>query len=76
MNVKDADNIWNNLSWYHDLDGFTEITDKMERLCVILRHEGYSYTYIQRCLGNPSKKWIKQVLRKYAPELAGDIKKY
>lgn len=76
MNPKDANSIWNTLAWYHDLDGFTEIPDKMERLCVILRNEGRTYTYIQRCLGNPSKKWIRQTLLKWAPDLIENYKKY
>lgn len=76
MDPKDANSIWNNLAWYHDLDAFPEITDKMERLCVILRNEGHTYTYIQRCLGNPSKKWIRQTLLKYAPDLIENYKKY
>lgn len=76
MDIKDIDNIWNNVSIYYDLDGFPEIIDKMERLCVILRNEGCTYTQIQRFLGNPSKKWIRQTLLKWAPDLVGDIKKY
>lgn len=76
MDAKDANNIWSNLAWYHDLDAFPEITDKMERLCVILRSEGHTYTYIQRCLGNPSKKWIRQTLLKWAPDLIENYTKY
>lgn len=68
MNPEDANKIWSNLSWWHDLDQFPEIPDKMERLCVILRMEGRSYQYIQKCLGNPSKKWIRKVLLKWAPD--------
>jgi len=36
------------------------------------RKEGLTYHAIQLKLGNPSKKFIKDTLIKYAPELAGD----
>lgn len=38
-----------------------------------LRKEGYTYRGIQIQLGNPSKKMIKDTLKKYAPELLGDV---
>ena len=34
-----------------------------------LREEGYNYSGIQKKLGNPSKKYIRSVLLKHAPEL-------
>ena len=34
-----------------------------------LRNNSYSYAEIQKALGNPSKKFIRQVLLKYDPEL-------
>ena len=39
---------------------------------------GYSYSAIQKALGNPSKKIIRDVIRTYDPELfavLGDTKK-
>ena len=69
MDLKDADTIWNNLSWLIDSEEYPEINNKMERMCVILRKNGSSYRHIQVCLGNPSKKWIRQTLLKWAPEL-------
>jgi len=38
-----------------------------------LRKEGCSYGTIQLKLGNPSKKFIKETLQEYTPELVGDI---
>lgn len=46
-----------------------DIQDKI----VELRKEGYSYAGIQLKLGNPSKKFIKETLRKLAPNLLGDV---
>lgn len=46
-----------------------DIQDKI----VELRKEGYSYAGIQLKLGNPSKKFIKETLRKLAPDLLGDV---
>lgn len=51
-----------------------QLTD-LEIKIIELRKEGLSYHAIQLALGNPSKKFIKDTLRKYAPELAGDIVK-
>ena len=49
----------------------------LECKIVELRKEGYTYSGIQLRLGNPSKKFIKETLRQYAPELAGDkVKNY
>lgn len=49
--------------------------EELEVKIVELRKEGLTYRAIQLKLGNPSKKFIKDTLRKYAPELAGDIVK-
>lgn len=46
-----------------------DIQDKI----VELRKEGYSYAGIQLRLGNPSKKFIKETLKKLAPDLVGDV---
>lgn len=46
---------------------------QLEQQILELRREGYTYRGIQRQLGNPSKKMIKDTLKKYAPELLGDI---
>lgn len=46
---------------------------ELEQKIIELREEGMTYHAIQLALGNPSKKFIKDTLRKYAPELAGDI---
>jgi hypothetical protein len=48
---------------------------ELESKIVEFRMEGLSYRAIQVELGNPSKKFIKETLRKYAPELAGDVVK-
>ena len=45
---------------------------ELENKIIELRREGYSYASIQLKLGNPSKKFIKDTLKKYAPDLAGD----
>lgn len=49
----------------------TEIQEKI----VELRMDGESYHSIQLKLGNPSKKFIKETLREFAPELVGDVVK-
>lgn len=41
----------------------------LEKAILALRNNSYSYTEIQKALGNPSKKFIRQVLLKYDPEL-------
>jgi hypothetical protein len=52
------------------------MTELQENI-VNLRKEGLSYGTIQLALGNPSKKIIKNTLREFAPELAGDtVKNY
>ena len=50
---------------------------ELEKKIVELREEGCTYQAIQLKLGNPSKKFIKETLLTYAPELAGDkVKNY
>ena len=49
---------------------------EIEEKIINLRKEGYTYNGIQLKLGNPSKKYIREVLLKYAPELVGDIFNY
>lgn len=46
--------------------------DQLEQKIIELREEGFTYKGIQLKLGNPSKKFIKDTLLKYRPELAGD----
>jgi hypothetical protein len=46
---------------------------ELEEKIVNSRKEGLTYRAIQIKLGNPSKKFIKDTLRKYSPELAGDV---
>lgn len=48
---------------------FSELEEKI----IKLREEGLTYRAIQLKLGNPSKKFIKETLLKYKPELAGDV---
>lgn len=51
--------------------------EELEEKIIELRKEGLTYHAIQLKLGNPSKKKIRDTLRKYAPELAGDkVKNY
>lgn len=45
---------------------------ELEQKIIDLRKEDCSYGTIQLKLGNPSKKFIKETLAKYAPELLGD----
>jgi hypothetical protein len=49
---------------------------ELEEKIIILRKEGYTYKGIQLKLGNPSKKYIREVLLKYSPELVGDLFNY
>ena len=49
------------------------IMTELEERIVELREEGMTYHAIQLKLGNPSKKMIRQTIRKYIPELAGDV---
>lgn len=45
---------------------------ELEVKIIELRKEGYSYGGIQLKLGNPSKKFIKNTIKLYCPELLGD----
>jgi hypothetical protein len=47
---------------------------ELQQKIVDLRIEGLTYRSIQIKLGNPSKKFIKDTLNTYRPDLAGDIK--
>lgn len=47
---------------------FDNISD-LDAKIVILKEEFWSYTNIQLFLGNPSKKYIRNVLLKYRPNL-------
>lgn len=47
---------------------YNEASD-FEKCILILRSNGFSYGSIQLKLGNPSKKQIRSVLLKWAPEL-------
>jgi len=46
---------------------------ELEQKIIDLRNDGLSYKAIQLKLGNPSKKYIKETLKKFAPNLVGDI---
>lgn len=46
---------------------------ELEKKILEFREEGLTYRAIQIKLGNPSKQFIKETLRKYKPELAGDV---
>lgn len=47
--------------------------EELQKKIIELRKEGLTYRAIQLKLGNPSKKYIKDTLRQYIPELAGDV---
>lgn len=47
--------------------------NELEEKIINLRKEGLTYRAIQIKLGNPSKKFISNTLKKYAPDLAGNI---
>lgn len=49
--------------------------NELQQKIIDLRIEGYSYKGIQLKLGNPSKQYIKDTLRKFRPDLAGDVVK-
>ena len=49
--------------------------EDIEKKILELRKEGLTYRAIQIKLGNPSKKFIRNVLMMYEPELAGDVVK-
>jgi len=53
-----------------------KMTELQEKI-IELRKEGYTYAGIQLMLGNPSKKFIRQTLLEYEPDLVGDkVKNY
>lgn len=43
--------------------------DLKEAIVLFLRRDNRTYGNIQKKLGNPSKKWIREVLLKYEPSL-------
>lgn len=57
------------LNKYKDLISPYKNASDLEKAILALRNNSYSYAKIQRALGNPSKKFIRQVLLKYDPEL-------
>jgi len=57
------------LDKYSDLVSQYKDASELEKAILALRNNSYSYGEIQRALGNPSKKTIRQILLKYDPEL-------
>lgn len=57
------------LKTYKDIIIQYKDASDLEKAILALRNNSYSYTEIQKSLGNPSKKFIRQVLLKYDPEL-------
>lgn len=57
------------LKTYKDLISSYKDASDFEKAILALRNNSYSYAEIQRALGNPSKKMIRQILLKYDPEL-------
>lgn len=57
------------LNKYKDLISQYKDAADLEKAILALRNNSYSYAEIQKALGNPSKKFIRQVLLKYDPEL-------
>lgn len=45
----------------------------LEEKIIELRKDGLTYGAIQLKLGNPSKKFIREVLLENCPELVGDV---
>jgi hypothetical protein len=48
---------------------------ELQQQIVELRKDGLAYGAIQLKLGNPSKKFIKETLQEFTPELAGNVVK-
>ena len=48
------------------------MTELQENI-IALRKEGLTYRAIQLKLGNPSKKFIREILLEYEPKLVGDV---
>ena len=57
------------LKKYKDIISQYKDASDLEKAILALRNNSYSYAEIQKALGNPSKKFIRQVLLKYDPEL-------
>lgn len=57
------------LNKYKDIISQYKDASDLEKAILALRNNSYSYAEIQKALGNPSKKFIRQVLLKYDPEL-------
>lgn len=57
------------LKTYKDIIFQYKDASDLEKAILALRNNSYSYAEIQKALGNPSKKFIRQVLLKYDPEL-------
>ena len=53
--------------------GKIKIMNELETKIIELRKEGLTYRAIQLKLGNPSKKFIRETLLKYEPDLVGDV---
>ena len=70
-------NVLQKLEPYFDIEEiktkFPDVDNVLELAVLVLRSNNCSYGQIQSWLGNPSKKWIRSVLLKWAPELI-DIK--
>ena len=57
------------LKTYKDIISQYKDASDLEKAILALRNNSYSYAEIQKALGNPPKKFIRQVLLKYDPEL-------
>ena len=57
------------LKTYKDIIIQYKDASDLEKAILALRNNSYSYAEIHKALGNPSKKFIRQVLLKYDPEL-------
>ena len=57
------------LKTYKDIIIQYKDASDLEKAILALRNNSYSYAEIQKALGNPSKKFIRQVLLKYEPGL-------
>ena len=57
------------LKTYKDIIIQYKDASDLDKAILALRNNSYSYAEIQKALGNPSKKFIRQVLLKYDPEL-------
>ena len=57
------------LKTYKDIIIQYKDASDLEKAILALRNNSYSYAEIQKSLGNPSKKFIRQVLLKYDSEL-------